>query len=211
MAGSVRFPLLDDRNPIVICENERGELFSVPVVHRGAPPAGRRAMSRLRKLLKGVPGLEQFVAVYERHDGIGLFAARKGVEDDGAVQLAPVETWAALRGEMFKWFFDGVKPAFQGLPYGPKDIVPFAMRNYSPDRWFVIRRGAMAGQIGFWGHDGEPLSDVPVARDLASFFVWLTEHVNEAFGGVNRYSVRVAIEPGADPFEQLFPRSYSVS
>jgi hypothetical protein len=119
-------------------------------------------------------------------------ATPKGGEIDqgalGAVYVIAPQEWAKFRSMWRDWFFDGPDAAFEGFPFAFEDTLGFAMRNFSPDIWFIVTRGEMAGRIFLWGHDGD--GDA-WADDLTGWAERIHGDLEEAFGGVIRYGSEV--------------------
>ena len=192
---------------------DRGDgKYRVPVEHRRLGKTGVLSRSILRKLPDG-DSFDQLR--YVLNDGpLGLFAAAKRwlvkygrpgwQEAMGSVLLLPPSQWWAEKRALARWQFDGVDAAFASLPYSFRDIRVFAKLNFSPDCWFIVVAGPMAGNVFSWTHDGASDLTEPWAHDFTG---WLERVWNEApgvFGGIIRFTAADSIdEVPADA--ELFP------
>lgn len=131
------------------------------------------------------PALRQLAALYDRHGAGILFAADDG-QPDGLWLISPSHM-ELERAQMFQWdcLYDLFDPESladnnrysEGLGFGsipapqcePQDLLPFAGMLYSPDRYFVVVRGPLAGQIFFFDHETGVDFETPVAIDLPTF------------------------------------------
>lgn len=176
------FPRLNDAGPMMLCKRlsdrapEIKRLFRVPIEHRrlGALTYESR---RLLDELPDLPSFDQLRAVLAE-GSLGLFAPARGRHDTtasgsnedqeslGAIILLPPVDWHDANAEFAQMQFDGVEAAFEGLHYSFDDIVVFAKLNFSPDCWFIVRRGPMAGNVFWWTHDGDSQMEEPWAEDI---------------------------------------------
>ncbi|MDP1661423.1 MAG: hypothetical protein Q8L55_05865 [Phycisphaerales bacterium] len=165
------------------------------------------------------PTVRQLRALFNDSDGIGLFApARIGPDDAeegsisaqwsyGSILLLPTAEWEAKKAEFVDWQFEGVEAAFADLPYGLDDILCFAAINFSPDMWYIVLRGPMAGAVCWWTHDGDSVMHEPWATDLRAWGERIWREVPEVFGGVIRPTPDSCIDPvGAEG--DLYPERY---
>lgn len=183
--------------------------YFVPTRTLRPSPAEPADLALLGGQLATVPGVRDFLYLYSQHDGLGLFSTLG--EGYPSIAVLPIREWGETRDRMFESFFDGVEAAFEGLPYKPDDVLPFAALCHGPDRWFVVRTGLHAGRIYFWDHEQGIMPDAPFAASLADFIKILTsEGVPDYFGGIIRFDTRHAAEPKPPPETELFPVRYQI-
>lgn len=204
---------LNPTEAVLLCEGASCEWgkseYAVPVRTILESGAGTEELKTLRELLGNMPGASSWEQLYAKHNGIGLFSPFDQV--DPAIILLPIGCWLEEKEEMFEWFFEGVDEAFEGLPYGPDDVIPIAALSYSPDRWFLVTSGPNTGMIHFWGHDDSPMEETPFAESLEAFVARLTdEDAPEHFGGVVRFKAAHASEPRPASGAELYPVRYVV-
>lgn len=219
-----------DPSPCFVCEDvahrESTARYRVPVCYRLIPnfyyelpdvAAGARALAALPDL----PSTHQLRALLQHHIGIGLWVSKwfehapaeisLEIHDlqasFGSLLIFPPAEWPHIRHEFADWQSDGMEATFGGLPYGFDDIVPFAGPNFSPDRWFLILRGPMAGNVCLWTHEGEGVMDHPWAADIKAWADRLFSETPDVLGGVNQFSARDSIDQAPDDAE-LFPLEY---
>lgn len=201
-------PQLRYGSSIIECERpEDGYRCRVHVVHReldysafASDPAEADGafddlpdlgtIRQLRELLSdGSPiGLYIPEKHYERTSSASTNAEEQAAL--GGVYMIPPQEWQNFRSMWQEWFFDGPEVEFEEYPFEFEDTLGFAMRNFSPDIWFIVIRGEMAGHIYLWGHDGD--GDA-WADDLTGWAERIHADLDEAFGGVISY--------GADAIE----------
>jgi hypothetical protein len=215
------FPHLNDKAPTMHCRVLRRPdlpdvLHPVPVEHRRLGTGGSRAP----RLLAGLPDLPTFLQLRcaLQEGSLGLFAARalplnRGDAHEqqaalGAVILTSPLGWAKAAEEFAEWQFDGLEATFRGLPYKFTDLLFFARLNFSPDRWFTVLRGPMAGKIYWWSHDGQSQMETPWADDLRGWGERLWREVPSLFGGIIRYRGKDSTDELPADCE-LFPERYS--
>jgi hypothetical protein len=199
--------------------------YRVPVEHRTFThfmTDGPDAASGVRALasLPDSPTVEQLRRLLSGGQGVGMWvtsrlAAAAGFEEGttelqastGSILIFPPHEWDTIKEELKEWFFDGVEAGFKGLPYTFDDIVPFAGINFSPDCWFLVVRGSMAGKIFWWTHDGDSVMEEPWADDLAAWGQRVCREVPGVFGGVIRFHAADSID-SAPPGTRLYPTEY---
>ncbi len=125
----------------------------------------------------------------------------------GSVIVFPPHEWEAVKTEMLDWFFDGVEEGCKGLPYTAKYIIPFAGVNFSPDRWYLVLRGPMAGNVCWWTHDGDSVMSEPWAVDLKAWGKRLWDELPEVLGGVIRFGPKSSLDNSPEDAE-LYPLEY---
>lgn len=221
MTASDIVPALLHGSPHFLCRNlndgESAGRYRVPVVHRPLTnfmlsepdsSAGGLAMDALPDL----PSTRQLRALLQQHAGLGLWVSEQLAAQiemlepgtiayqasAGSLLVYPPAEWESLREDFADWQFDGVDAAFEGLPYGFDDILPFAGPNFSPDRWFLVLRGSMAGRVFWWSHDGDSQMSEPWADDIKAWGHRICAEVPEIFGGVIRFAADDSIDPAPD-------------
>lgn len=213
-------PGLADPRPGLLCEDlDTGEKgLRVPLVHRSLGPVTDESRALLATL-PDIPSVNQLRALLSTSDGIGLFApaliepGEEGLGDlsaqwaRGSILLLPPTEWKEKKAEVLDWQFDGVDVVFKELPYGPDDILCFSAVNFSPDAWFMVLRGPMAGAVCWWTHDGDSVMDKPWAADLAEWGRMVFKDPIEAFGGVIRPTPMSCIDGGQRDVN-LYPERY---
>jgi hypothetical protein len=198
------WPWLDEQGAALLCRDQLespdaasgGRRVRVRVEHRPLSTVFDWAPGELDKLPRGEAG-EQLRAVLEATGGVGLFAPklwpliRPGDEGwghraqraIGSIIVWPPCEWARMHSEFMDWHYDGVEEAFKGLPYGPDDVLMFASINFSPNGWFIVRSGPMAGKIVFWTHDGDWQMDQVWAEDVKSWGERVRREMPGVLGG----------------------------
>lgn len=190
--------------PGYVCEGSGAgsARFRVPLVHRRldcfytgvADPAGATAAL---SALKGTSSAEQLRSLVDDGRGYGLLVPKLLLENEqpegrtrseeqmlaGTLVVFPPHEWNAVKADMLDWFFDGIEAGFAGLPYTAEDILPFAGVNFSPDRWFLVLRGPMAGNVCWWTHDGDSVMNTPWANDIHSWAARFWDELPESIGG----------------------------
>jgi hypothetical protein len=195
-----------------------GSMHRVPVVHAKLEYLGsdeRREFAA--EAFDGLPALrsfEQLRALVGDGTPIGLYVPQRvyeaslGADDPGALHqfaygsvhvLSPSD-WAMWREGWSDWFFDGAEAEFADLPFGFEDTQVFAARNFSPDLWYIVTRGEMAGKVYMYGHDGEAGA---WAEDLTGWAERIHSDLEGAFGGVIRF--RTETDPTLSEGAELFP------
>ncbi len=217
------FPWLDDESPVFLCQDlknqESPSVYRVPIEHRAfAQDLDGASAARLA----GLPPIATFQQLRDLvgdNTLIGLFAPALIPADDanldvikqqaaqGAILLLPPSEWEEAGKQFAAWQFDGVELAFQGLPYRFEDILVFATLNFSPDCWFAVLRGPMAGNVFFWTHDGDSVLDSPWALDLAEWGQRIREEVPDVFGDAIRYPAEASPD-SPPPDAELSPDAY---
>lgn len=217
------FPWLDDESPVFLCQDLKDEesptVYRVPIEHRAfAQELDQASAARVA----GLPPLATFQQLKDLvgdNTLIGLFAPARIPADDaqldlvkqqiaqGAVLLLPPSEWEEAKKQLAAWQFDGVELAFGGLPYRFEDILVFATLNFSPDCWFAVLRGPMAGQVVWWTHDEDPFLDRPWALDLKDWGRRIREEVPDLFGDSIRYPAEASPD-GPPPGAELSPDRY---
>ena len=206
MAKNNIIPQLRNGSSIIECERpEDGYRCRVRVVHRELEySAFESDRADAAGAFDDLPDLETIHQLREAiGDGtpIGLYipetlydrAKRSGGSDAdqaalGGVYMIPPQEWQNFRSMWQDWFFDGAEAEFEHLPFEFDDTLGFAMRNYSPDIWYIITRGEMAGRVYLWGHDGD--GDA-WADDLTGWAERIHADLEEAFAGVIHYGADV--------------------
>jgi hypothetical protein len=211
------FPRFGETGAVLVCKNLSNRTskaeYAVPVNHRRLGAAGGVDES----LMAGLPDLRavrQLVEVLRETGGVTLFAptaweAAGGspfeIATVGSVIVLPPEAWEEVRADFLGWQ-KGMEEAWKGVPYGPEDVLVFAKVNYSPDGWFIVLRGEMAGKVVRWSHDNWPDMSVPWAEDLRGWAERLWAETPEIFGGVIRFDESAAAaETPAPEDAELFP------
>ena len=183
--------------------------YLVPTRTLQWPGASLMDLQEIERELSGMPGAGDFAQLFAKHNGLGLFSPI--TQETPALAILPVAEWVEARNQMFGYFFDGIDAEFEDLPFGPGDVIPFASRCASPDVWFVVRTGRNAGKIHFWGHDGEPMQEQPVAWSLADFIELITaENTPDNFGGITRFTGAQAANPQPSRDTELIPMRYRI-
>lgn len=222
-------PGLRDPAPCFLCDNLRAERlkvrYRVPLINRpvqavyaDAPDA--RAATQALSTLPDISSTRQLRALLQNNVGFGLWAPKQagGVIDRpasehdlqlelGSLLIFPPNEWEYLRSEFAGWQFDGIDAAFDGLPYSFDDVIPFAGLNFSPDRWLLVLRGPMEGNVCWWTHDDESELDAPWALDVKAWADRIFAEAPGVLGGVVRFSARHSLESAPEDAE-LFPRKY---
>lgn len=215
---------LRDPAPCFRCRDLRNrsstDRYRVPLLNRPLPcfnleapepEASAQALADLPDL----PSTRQLRAILANNLGLGLWAPAQRVRSSGTPEqeafgsliVFPPNEWASLLDEFVRWQFDGVDEAFSGLPYTVNDVVPFAGPNFSPDRWLLILRGPMAGNVCWWSHDGDTVMEEPWARDIRSWGDRIFAEAPDVLGGVVRFSAIDSVDaPPADA--ELLPIEY---
>lgn len=171
--------------------------------------------------LPDLASCRQLRALLQNHMGLGLWVCKR--LDDlreeldpesleyatlcGSLLVFPPAEWAHMRIEFSDWQYDGLEAAFEGLPYGFEDILLFAGPNFSPDRWFLVLRGPMAGNVCWWTHDGDSVMTEPWATDLKAWGDRIYAESPDILGGVVRFGAEDSIDPAPEDAE-LFPVEY---
>ncbi|HYD01600.1 MAG TPA: hypothetical protein VEB22_10275 [Phycisphaerales bacterium] len=213
-------PFLADPRPGLLClDMLTGRTgLRVPLVHRRLGPPSTESAELLASLPPS-PTVDQLRVALGAADGIGLFAPaliEPGEAEEGSVSnqwshgsiiLLPPTAWEQQKAEFADWQFDGLDEAFDGLPYGPDDILCFSALNFSPDMWYTVLRGPMAGAVCWWTHDGASVMNEPWAADLKAWGARIIADVTEAFGGVIRPTPMSCIDGGEDELD-LYPERY---
>lgn len=219
---------LTDPSPGFLCSNlseEHGTArFRVPVAHGPlAAFALEQDAAAGKEALAELPDLEstrQLRALVSASHGLALWVpkrllstkGRKNEDDEqaaaGSVVVYPPAEWAMQRDEFDEWQADADDETFDDLPYTPDDMLFFAGVNYTPNRWFLVLRGPMAGNVCWWTHDGDSVLDEPWARDIRAWGdrIFATPP-EELFGGTIRFSAKDSIDP-APAGAELYPLEY---
>lgn len=220
---------LGDPAPYFLCKNlnDRASTarYRVPLENRPIaayhldaphPKAAALALSELPDL----PSTRQLRVLLESNLGLGIWApklvirASDSAEDGlgtqealGSLILFPPNEWNLAREEFAEWQFDGIDVAFEDLPYSFDDILPFSGPNFSPDRWLLILRGSMAGNVCWWTHDGESEMHQPWALDIKMWGERVFAEAPDVLGGIIRFS---AVHSSDAPPEnaELYPVEY---
>ncbi len=217
------FPWLDDASPVFLCQNlkapESPTVYRVPIEHRAfAQDLDEASAARLAEL-PPLATFQQLKDMVGDNTLIGLFAPALIPADDanldlvkqqaaqGAILLLPPSEWEEARKQLAAWQFDGVELAFQGLGYRFDDILVFATLNFSPDCWFAVLRGPMAGNVYWWSHDDDSGLDRPWALDLREWGQRIREEVPDVFGDIIRYPAEASPD-GPPPDAELSPDAY---
>ena len=205
------FPFIYDTDPVLLCQpNGKDDCptrFRIPTRHLLGAPAADSALTKLDKLLGGAPGHMIFREFYSKHNGMGMFSV--GNEDDecGIFVLPPIEEWDEVRELMFEWFYDGLEKQFEDNSFGPNDIIPFAQRNYSPDTWYVVTKGPLAGKILYWEHEELYLFEDVFAEDLIDFLNKLTDGLR--IHSHSCFDAKWSSDPIPQGVKSLFPVGYN--
>lgn len=222
MAMRSLFPATHDPAPAFECSNLR---------HRGTAARYRVPVSHLRmkgdrgsakKFFRNLPELgtiKQLRTLVGDGGEFGLFSPIKLQEQlrgstpqerqaiAGAVRVLSPHDWEAYKAELRQWFGTDVESEFAGLPYRFEDILVVATLNFSPDRWFIVLRGEMAGAVCWWTHDGDSTMHEPWASDLRAWGTRLWAELPTVLGGVIRYGANASVDPVEDDAE-LYPEKY---
>ncbi|MEL6740522.1 MAG: hypothetical protein AAFP26_07705 [Planctomycetota bacterium] len=212
-------PLFRDPAPELVCSQIKSSTdgWRVPVRHLLGEPPSEEARSVASSVLRNLSPSHDLRQFYEHHDHAKLFVGGPphpegpGQEqyEYGAIYFASPAEWLEIRKEWEDWFFDGAEAEFEDSALVWPHVMPFARRNWSPDLWYIVVDGPEAGRIGSWDHDCDGLVD-PRFDSLSEFLEWLSLNIEDAFGGVNRYSCEAAREQiaavAAD--DTLFPLGY---
>jgi hypothetical protein len=229
------WPWILDPAPCFVCERllydrkAKPDLarYRVPLLHRQLertsdvepnPAAGAAALASL----PDIESVRQLRAVIDEEVGVGLFTASRLIDrlqrgdklhDPsyqaclGSLLVYPPHEWSAIREELAEWFFDGIEAAFSDLPYTFDDVIPFAGPNFSPDRWLLVLRGPMAGNVVWWTHDGDSVMDTPWAQDIQDWGRRLIADGPDVLGGVCRFAGIDSIDNVAED-AVLYPLHY---
>lgn len=192
MKPSDVIPALADPAPYFLCEaaptGSDPRRFRVPLVHRPLPSFSyktsdtKAGFAELERL-PDIPSGRQLRALLSNAEGIGLFASKRLYSElgtgewrpvdiqaaAGALLLSPPGEWAELRKRMrdaLSIWYTKPEDAFEGVPYGLDDVQPFAFPNFSPDMWYVVLRGPMAGRVFWWYYTGENEMSTAWAEDI---------------------------------------------
>jgi hypothetical protein len=222
-------PGLAHPSPCLICRNALdwdGPRYRVPVGNsplesfeqRPDAAAGQAALDALPELVSTV----QLRAVVTAGAGMGLWIPRRLLEMTdqwrirdrdkelraGSILIYPPAEWARLRFEMGQWQFTGIEDAFDGLEYTFDDILPFAGPSCSPDLWYLVLRGPMAGNVCWWSHDGGSEMKTPWAEDVRAWAegIFQPEFV-ATVAEIGPFSAKDSIDP-APADAQLNPIEY---
>lgn len=231
MFSAKLIPGLADPNPAFLCSDLRAEResdarYRVPVAHRvlshtfSEGPDASAGMAAVRELQALLPDHQLWELVSDAQ-GIGLWVPRsrmaheRAAADDpnvsqdscGGLLVYPPHEWEGLREELAEWFGDPLDEVFAELPYTFDDVLPFAGLNYSPDRWFVVLRGEMAGKVCWWTHDGDSVMDQPWADDIRSWAMRVWKECPGVFGGIYRFGPDDTIDSCPESAD-LYPESY---
>lgn len=223
-------PQLDHPSPCFLCSNltdrKSTRRYRVPLGHIQFdallqdlnPTAAAAAIDAL----PDIPSAQQLRALTQDRLGLGIWAPQSlltiadpsGLSDlelqarAGSVIIFPPAEWAHLRTEFADWQDDGVEAAFEGLPYSFDDILLFAGPNYSPNRWFLVLRGPMAGNVCWWTHDGDSVMNKFWATDIRDWARRIfTDPLEDTLGGLVRFTAADSIDPAPDDAE-LYPLEY---
>lgn len=200
MSISELFPRLNDPNPMMLCceLSDRAtpkKLYRVPIEHR---QLGKTTLLSkfLLWTLPNSPSFNQLRCAL-RSGRLGLFAARSNPLGQGnalarqaawgAIILFSPTEWRAEKCDLAKWQVKGLDTTFENLPYRFKDIRVFARLNFSPDCWFIVLRGAMAGKVFWWTHDGDSQLKEPWAEDIRGWGERVWREIPDVFGDIVRF------------------------
>lgn len=125
----------------------------------------------------------------------------------GSLLVDPPRRWEKSKEEFVKWQHDGVHEVLDGLPYSLEDMLFFARVNFSPDKWYTVIRGPMAGHVFWWTHDGDSKMAEPWAASIQGWGEKVCDGVPGLFEGVIRFGADDCIE-NAPPEMTLFPDRY---
>ncbi|MFO0861171.1 MAG: hypothetical protein U0570_11485 [Phycisphaerales bacterium] len=161
------------------------------------------------------PNASQFSALFGDAKGFALLASSNAIssaniaeaksqEMAGSIIVFPPQDWKIERRRIARWLAEDAGGVFDGLPYTFDDIVPFAGVNFSPDRWYVVRRGPMAGSICLWTHDGDSVMEEPWANDLRSWAERVWAELPDVLCGLVRFTASDSIDECPDDAE-LYP------
>jgi len=207
-------PHFADPNPCFLCSdlnsNAEEAKYRVPLCFRSlGAPEGAESDAQELAIVEGLPDIESVVQLrmlVEDGCGIGIWVPKLAYDIEqrtggqlsqetmGAITVFPAGDWPALKSEFKEWCFEGVEHEFSGLPYSFEDVLPFARINYSPDIWFLILNGEMAGKVCFWGHEGDCVMEEPWAGDIKSWSERIFATGPEALGGMAQYSAQDSID-----------------
>lgn len=85
--------------------------------------------------------------------------------------------------------------------------MPFAGINFSEERWFVILRGPLAGNVCWFTHDGDCVMDAAWATDVRGWADRIWSEIPSVLGGTIRYSPVDSIDVVPNDAE-LYPETY---
>lgn len=218
-------PHFADPNPCFLCSDLNTDVenakYRVPLCYRNlGTEAGLDSQDlAIIEALPDIEGVRQLRMLVEDSCGIGIWVpllaydlerktgAQLSQETMGAITVFPPCDWQALKSELTDWCFEGVEQEFENLPYSFEDVLPFARINYSPDLWFLILKGEMAGKVCFWGHEGDCVMEEPWADDIRAWSERIFTTGPEVLGGMAQYSARDSIDLTPDN-AVLCPRKY---
>lgn len=220
---------LSDPAPCLVCEDlthrESKARYRVPLRHRVLTECCCKAnVEEARRLIAALPDLasvRQLKALLRGEQGLGLWVSawvddRRGSFERetelwqagwGSIVVYPPHEWPCLMKTWEDWFFQGVEKEFADVPYSFADVLPFAGPNFSPDRWFLVLRGPMAGKVFWWTHDGDWVMDTPWAEDIRGWADRIWQETPDVFGGVIRFRAEESIDHPPEDAE-LYPLHY---
>lgn len=221
---------LGDPSPCFVCENltdrQSKARYYVPVGHVKLrnymcgpnPSAGQAALEALPDL----GSVQQLKAIVSDSKGLGLWASQRLLDYPGthhpdaqerqaaagSLIIYPPAEWAEALDDIADWQFDGVEALFEGLPYTFDDVIPFAGVNFTPDRWLLVLRGPMAGNVCWWTHDGDSVMDKPWALDVRGWADRIfADGPQDTFSGAIRFTAADSINAAPENAE-LYPVQY---
>jgi hypothetical protein len=212
-------PGIADPAPGFLCQNlndrSSSVRYRVPVAHTRID-CGNTDTAEFDQL-PALPSVHQLRTLVGDGTGLGLFVSRQGSDCGGpetaeqakmgSVLIFPPTEWPRLKSEFAEWQFEGVDAAFAGVPYSFDDILVFAQINFTPDCWYLVLRGPMAGNVCWWMHDPDSDTDSPWAIDVHDWGRRLWKELPDVFGGIIRFNAAASIDhPPADA--QLYPERY---
>lgn len=185
--------------------------YLVPIKHRCHEPLAKKVVEVLREILEPVPGADQIISFYKKHNGANLFINPR--LDVAEMCILQVEHWPGQQEEVFDWLRDSEEitdfsELSDDLPYSVDRLVPVGCLNGSPDTWFLATDGAAVGKVFFWEHDGAPFPKRAYADDFFKFIMRLFEDAPDSLGGHARYTDHDVVGAKLPSGTGLYPIRY---
>lgn len=120
--------------------------------------------------LAGLP--ESLITLYEKHDGIRLFAHQDS--DKSAIYIAALDDWAILGEELLDAMSE-LKP--KQIPTWIDDAIAFAEVPDSGDFFLLIAEGDLTGQVFYFNQAKKKFTQF--AEDFAGFLKRICEDAQQ--------------------------------